>query len=131
MFGVFNVVPRTGFERNREAQVTLSYGSLNETNDHFSFGSHTQRFAYYTSLAGNSTDAGLEPPSAEILHDLSNSASGFASIIYNPSGSNQFRAVGSIRADHYQVPNTPDQQNLGSLQMGPDTLWLLARTRDL
>ncbi len=114
MFGVFNVVPRSGFERNNEAELALSYGSLNETNDHLSFGSHTQRFAYYAGLTGNRTDAGLQPPSTEILHDLSSSASGFASIIYNPDQSNQFRVVGSLRADHYQVPNTPDQQDLGT-----------------
>ncbi len=113
-FGIFNVVPRSGFERDNEAELTLSYGSLNETNDHLSFGSHTQRFAYYVGLTGNRTDAGLQPPSSEILHDLSSSASGFTSMTYNPDGANQLRLVGSVRADHYQVPNTQEQQDSGA-----------------
>ena len=44
-YGVFNVVPRTGFERNREAELVLSAGNFYQTNDQFSFGSHTDRFA--------------------------------------------------------------------------------------
>ncbi|MDP4206776.1 MAG: efflux RND transporter permease subunit, partial [Bacteroidota bacterium] len=31
MFGVFNLVPRSGFERNNDAELTLGYGSFNET----------------------------------------------------------------------------------------------------
>src|SRR4030081_3104972 len=46
-FGVFNVVPRTGFERSNQAELVLSAGNFNQTNDQFSFGSHTERFAYY------------------------------------------------------------------------------------
>jgi len=40
-YGVFNVVPRTGFERNREAELVLSAGNFYQTNDQFSLGSHT------------------------------------------------------------------------------------------
>jgi len=40
-YGVFNVVPRTGFERNRQAELVLSAGSFYQTNDQLSFGSHT------------------------------------------------------------------------------------------
>ncbi|MGE5084481.1 MAG: carboxypeptidase regulatory-like domain-containing protein, partial [Acidobacteriota bacterium] len=43
-YGVFNVVPRTGFERNREAEVVLSAGNFYQTNDQFSVGSHGARF---------------------------------------------------------------------------------------
>src|SRR6266481_1738317 len=34
-YGVFNVVPRTGFERNRLAEIVLSAGSFYQTNDSF------------------------------------------------------------------------------------------------
>src|SRR5262249_58412362 len=36
-YGVFNVVPRSGFERNREAELVTSFGSFNNTNDPISF----------------------------------------------------------------------------------------------
>ena len=36
-FGVFNVVTRSGFERNREAELVTSFGSFNNTNDQTQF----------------------------------------------------------------------------------------------
>ena len=32
-YGVFNVVPRTGFERNNEAELTVTAGNFHQTND--------------------------------------------------------------------------------------------------
>src|SRR5439155_20757509 len=61
-YGVFNVVPRSGFERNRETELLLSYGNFNQTNDQVSFGSHTKRFAYYASLNGSRSEYSLETP---------------------------------------------------------------------
>ena len=58
-YGVFNLVPRTGFERNNEAELVLSGGSFYQTNAQLSFGSHTERFAYYASVNGNRSDLGL------------------------------------------------------------------------
>src|SRR5580704_12267738 len=46
-YGVFNVVPRTGFERNRQAELLLTAGNFLQTNDQVNFGSHTEKFAYY------------------------------------------------------------------------------------
>src|SRR6516225_3852366 len=46
-YGVFNVIPRTGFERNREAELVISAGNFFQTNNQLSFGSHSERFAYY------------------------------------------------------------------------------------
>ena len=46
-YGIFNIVPRTGFERNNEAELVLSAGNFHQTNDQFNLGGHTQRFAYY------------------------------------------------------------------------------------
>src|SRR6266851_827415 len=34
-YGVFNVLPRTGFERNREAEIITSFGNFFQTNDQF------------------------------------------------------------------------------------------------
>jgi outer membrane cobalamin receptor len=113
-FGVFNVVPRSGFERNSEAELAAGFGSFYTTNDQFSLGSHTQRFAYYASLTGNRSSLGLQTPGPEVLHDLSSGIGGFTSLTFNLTHADQFRLAASIRGDHYQVPNTPDQQALGT-----------------
>src|SRR2546429_5405178 len=112
-YGVFNVVTRSGFERNRQAELVTSYGNFNNTNDQISFGDHTERFAYYGSLSGNRTDLGLETSSTEVLHDHATGLGGFASLIFNKTPSDQLRLVTSLRGDHYQVPNDPDQQASG------------------
>ena len=112
-YGVFNVVTRSGFERDRQAELVTSYGSFNRTEDQFSFGDHTDRFAYYGSISGNRTDLGLETRSTEILHDLGAGLGGFTSLTFNKTPNDQLRLVASARGDHYQVPNDPDQQALG------------------
>jgi outer membrane receptor protein involved in Fe transport len=112
-YGVFNVVPRSGFERKREAQLLFSYGNFNQTNDQLSFAGHTKRFAYYTSLNGNRSDYGLATPTAAVLHDRSNGFGGFASLIFNPNQKNQLRLVTNVRRDFFQAPNDRDAQDLG------------------
>jgi hypothetical protein len=57
-YGVFNIVPRTGFERDNEAELVASFGNWYQTNDQFNFGGHTDRFAYYGSVNGNRSDYG-------------------------------------------------------------------------
>ena len=106
-YGVFNVVTRSGFERNRQAELVTSYGSFNNTNDQFSFGDHTERFAYYGSLTGYRTDLGLETPVQQVINDQAAGLSGFTSLIFNKDAANQFRLVASARGDHYQVPIDP------------------------
>jgi len=112
-FGVFNVVTRSGFERDRQAEFVTSYGSFDRTEDQFSFGDHTERFAYYGSISGNRTDFGLETPSTSVLHDLGAGLGGFTSLTFNRTPNDQLRLVAASRGDHYQVPNDPDQQAAG------------------
>src|SRR6516164_8408414 len=69
VYGVFNVAPNNGFERNREAEFIASYGNYNQTDDWLSFGDHTSKLAYYVSASGNSTAWGLEPPADVNLHN--------------------------------------------------------------
>ena len=61
-YGIFNIVPRTGFERDNEAELVASFGNWYQTNDQLNFGRAHQRFAYYVSLNGNRSDYGLQPP---------------------------------------------------------------------
>ena len=43
-YGVFNVAPRTGFERNNEGELVLGFGNFYQTDDQVNFGGHTSRF---------------------------------------------------------------------------------------
>jgi hypothetical protein len=115
-YGVFNVVPRTGFERNREAELVLSTGNFYQTNDQVSFGSHTERFAYYASVNGNRSNLGLQPPVPQVVHDAANGYGGFGSLIFNADPSDQLRVVTSLRKDYYQVPYDPNFNDLESSQ---------------
>ena len=115
-YGVFNVVPRTGFERNRQAELVLSAGSFLQTNDQISFGDHSEKFAYYASLSGNRSDYGLAPPVAQVLHDATNGFGGFASFIYNRTPEDQFRLVTQLREDYFQIPYDPDPNSFENQQ---------------
>src|SRR6202045_4554396 len=88
-YGIFNVSPRTGFERNNEAELILSAGNFYQTDDQLNFGGHTNRFAYYASLSGNRTNLGLAPPTSEVIHDTANGFGGFTSLIYNLNSQDQ------------------------------------------
>jgi outer membrane cobalamin receptor len=106
-YGVFNVVPRTGFERNRQAELVLSAGNFYQTNDALSFGSHTERFAYYASVNANRSNLGIQTPVPQVVHDAANGYGGFGSLIFNVDPSNQLRLVTSLRKDYYQIPYDP------------------------
>jgi hypothetical protein len=111
-YGVFNVVPRTGFERNRQAELVLSAGNFYQTNDALSFGSHTERFAYYASVNGNRSNLGLQTPVPQVVHDAVNGYGGFGSLIFNSDPTNQLRLVTSLRKDYYQIPYDPFPNDL-------------------
>jgi outer membrane cobalamin receptor len=107
-YGIFNVAPRTGFERNNEAELVLSAGNFYQTDDQLNFGGHSSRFAYYASVSGNRTNLGLETPTSAVIHDAGNGLGGFTSLIYNADPHDQFRLVAQLRRDFYQVPFDPN-----------------------
>jgi hypothetical protein len=106
-YGVFNIAPRTGFERNNEAELILSAGNFYQTNDQFNFGSHTERFAYYASVNANRSNLGIQTPVPQVVHDAENGYGGFGSLIFNVDPSNQLRLVTALRKDYYQIPYDP------------------------
>ncbi|HUI78886.1 MAG TPA: TonB-dependent receptor [Bryobacteraceae bacterium] len=112
-YGVFNVVPRTGFERNDEGELSTTFGTFGQTNDQVSFGSHTEKFAYFASLNGNRSDYGLQTPGPDVLHDRAWGLGGLADFVYNRDANNQFRLTTSFRSDDYQIPNDPDAEAAG------------------
>jgi len=121
-YGVFNVVPRTGFERTRQAELVLSAGSFLQTNDQLNFGDHTEKFAYYASLNGNRSDYGLSPPIGQVFHDATNGYGGFASFIYNRTPKDQFRLVSQLRSDFFQIPYDPNPDDFENQQFNSSGL---------
>jgi outer membrane receptor protein involved in Fe transport len=113
-YGVFNVVPRNGFERDRECDLVLTAGNFLQTDNQISCGAHTDRSAYYASLNGNRSDYGLQTPIPNVVNDQENGYGGFASFIYNSSSKDQYRLVGSLRQDYYQIPIDPDPNSPGN-----------------
>jgi hypothetical protein len=113
-YGIFNIVPRTGFERDNECDLVTTFGNFYQTNDQISCGGHTERFAYYVSANGNRSNYGLQTPIAQVFHDAENGYGGFASFIFNPNPRNQFRLVTSLRQDYYQIPIDPDPNSSGN-----------------
>ncbi|HET6220292.1 MAG TPA: TonB-dependent receptor [Acidobacteriaceae bacterium] len=107
-YGVFDVVPRTGFERNRQGELVLTLGNFYQTNDQLSLGNHSQKFAWYTSLNGNRSQYGLQAPIEQPVHDANNGYGGFVSLLFNRDAANQMRLVTQLRSDYYQIPYDPN-----------------------
>ncbi len=112
-YGLFNVVTPSGFERNNEAELVASAGSFWTTDDQFNIGSHTQRFAYYASVDANRSELGLATPVSQAIHDQTSGVGGLLSLMYNATPKDQLRWIASLRENHYQIPNTQDQQAAG------------------
>jgi hypothetical protein len=129
-YGIFNVVPRTGFERDDQAQVIASGGNYGQTNDYLSAGSHSERFAYYASVSGNRSDLGIQTPVGQIIHDSEDGYAAFSTLIFNPTPDDQFRAVFSARRDNYDIPNAPGQI-ADDLQRETDVFAILSWVRKL
>jgi hypothetical protein len=107
-YGVFNVLPRNGFERDRDGEVLLSGGNQFTGETQLSLGDHTAATAWYASLAGSRSNYGLATPVAQVLHDATNSQSGFVSLIRNQTPKDQMRLNAQYRQDYFQVPYDPN-----------------------
>ncbi|HKO13107.1 MAG TPA: TonB-dependent receptor [Acidobacteriaceae bacterium] len=107
-YGMFNVVPRTGFEADRAGEFVTTFGSFDQTDSQLSLGNHTERFAWFLSLNGNRSNYGLMTPIERPVHDAENGYGGFASFILNRDPHDQFRVVTQLRTDYYQIPYDPN-----------------------
>ncbi len=115
-YGMFNVLPKSGFDMNNEAELVTTVGNFYQTDDQLSLGGHTQRFAYYASLNGNRSDLGLETPVSQIYHDGENGFGGFSSLMYNLTPTDQLRFDGQLRRDYYQIPYDPNPNDFENTQ---------------
>ena len=107
-YGVFNVLPRNGFERDREAELLITAGNLYSAESQLSFGDHTSKTAWYLSGTGSRSKYGLETPIPAIHHDSTNSESAFASLLRNQTSRDQLRLDAQFRNDFFQIPYDPD-----------------------
>lgn len=107
-YGVFDVLPRNGFERDREGEVLISGGNFGSGEAQLSFGDHSAATAWYASAAGSRSNYGLAPPVPAILHDSTNSHSVFLSLLRNQTAKDQLRLTAQYREDHFQIPYDPD-----------------------
>ncbi|GAC1422721.1 MAG: hypothetical protein NVSMB62_18660 [Acidobacteriaceae bacterium] len=115
-YGAFNVVPRTGFERNREGELLLSAGSFLQTDDQLNLGDHNERLAWYASLSGSRSNYGLATPVESIRHDAANGLGGFGSVLWNRTSKDQLRMIAQLRHDFFQVPFDPDPASVENQQ---------------
>jgi hypothetical protein len=107
-YGVFNVLPRNGFERSRDGELFVLGGNLDSGEAQLSLGDHSAKTAWYTSVAGSRSNYGLATPIPEILHDSANSQSGLVSVIRNQTAKDQIRIDGQLRQDYFDVPYDPN-----------------------
>ena len=107
-YGVFNVLPRNGFEFNRDGELLFYAGNLYTGEAQLSLGDHTEKTAWYASLTGSRSNYGLATPVADIYHDATNSQSAFVSLIRNQTPKDQLRLDAQYRQDYFQVPYDPN-----------------------
>jgi hypothetical protein len=107
-YGVFDVLPRNGFEFNREGELVVYGGNLDTGEVQVSLGDHAKRTAWYASVTGSRSNYGLATPVPQIYHDATNSESGFVSLIRNQTAKDQLRVDGQVRQDYFQVPYDPN-----------------------
>jgi hypothetical protein len=107
-YGVFNVLPRNGFEFNRDGEFLLSGGNFGTGEAQLSFGDHSAATAWYASLNGTRSSYGLATPVPQVLHDSTNSQSAFVSLIRNQTPRDQLRLNAQYRQDFFQVPYDPN-----------------------
>ena len=104
-YGIFNVIPKTGFGTESQADLDLTAGNFGQTDDYVSAGSHTDDFAYYASLEGNRSDLGLQTPVAQVIHDRTQGYGAFTNLQLEPTPQDAVSLVAQVRQDDYQIPD--------------------------
>jgi hypothetical protein len=107
-YGMFNVLPRNGFEFAHDAELELYAGNLSTGQAQLSLGNHSEKTAWYASATGQRSNYGLATPVPQVDHDATSSGSIFASIIRNQTPKDQLRLDAQFRQDHFQIPYDPN-----------------------
>ncbi len=104
-YGIFNVIPKSGFGRDNEADLDVTAGNFGQTDDYLSAASHSDQFAYYASIEGNRSDLGLQTPVSQVIHDATHGYGAFTNLQYKPSEHDAVSLVAQWRQDVYQIPD--------------------------
>jgi hypothetical protein len=104
-YGIFNVIPKSGFSSDNQAELDVTGGNFGQTNDYVSVASHTSDFAYYASVEANRSDLGLQTPVSQIIHDETRGVGVFTNLQYTPSEQDTVSLVAQLRQDVYQIPD--------------------------
>jgi hypothetical protein len=104
-YGIFNVIPKTGFGGENQAQLAVTAGNFGQTDDYVSAASHTDDFAYYASLEGNRSALGLQTPVSRVIHDQAKGYGAFANLQYEPGSQDAVSLIAQARQDDYQIPD--------------------------
>ena len=104
-YGIFNVIPKSGFSRDDQAELDVTGGSFGQTNDYASIASHSDDFAYYASVEGNRSDLGLQTPVSQVIHDETHGYGTFTNLQYKPSERDEVTLIAQLRQDVYQIPD--------------------------
>jgi hypothetical protein len=104
-YGIFNVIPKTGFNSNNHGVLDVTAGNFGQTDDYLSAASHTGNFAYYTSIEGNRSNLGLQTPVSQVIHDQTQGYGAFTNLQYEPRSQDQVSFVAQLRQDDYQIPD--------------------------
>jgi hypothetical protein len=104
-YGIFNVIPKSGFNSDNQAQLDVTAGNFAQTDDYVSVASHTNDFAYYASVEGNRSNLGLQTPESQVIHDRSQGYGAFTNLQYKPTEQDAVSFIGQMRQDVYQIPD--------------------------
>ena len=133
-YGIFNVIPKSGFGKHDQGEIAVSAGNFGHTDDYMSVASNAHNFAYFASIEGNRSNLGLQTPVRQVIHDGSQGYGFFTNLQYDPSANNELRFVAQLRQDQYQIPNClgplPDDPQcvgqFGDVQKEADNFALLS-----
>ncbi len=104
-YGIFNVIPKTGFGSLNQAVVDVTAGNFGQTDDYASVASHTNNFGYYASVEGNRSNLGLQTPVSQVIHDQTQGYGTFTNLQYEASSQDMVSFVAQMRQDLYQIPD--------------------------
>jgi hypothetical protein len=104
-YGIFNVIPKSGFTSENQAELDVTAGNFGQTDDYLSAASHTDDFAYYASVAGNRSNLGLQTPDSQIVHDQTHGYGAFTNLQYQPSAQDAVTVIAQLRQDVYEIPD--------------------------
>ncbi len=90
-YGVFNAVPRTGFERDQRMRARAEFRQFLSIERSDQLRRPQQRLAYYGSLNGNRSDLGLETPVAADRSRCRERLRRIRLLIFNADPKNQLR----------------------------------------